>query len=110
MLSLRLYIAQRVTALLMIPLIVGHLVVIMYAARGGLSSADILARTRGSLAWASFYGLFVVTVSIHAAIGVRAVLAETTGVRGRVLAAATWVVGLLLFLAGARAVLAVTLP
>ena len=110
MLSLRLYMAQRVSALIMIPLILGHLAVIVYAARGGLSSSDILARTRGSVGWAAYYGLFVVTVSIHAAIGLRAVLAETAGLRGRGLTLSAWLVGLILLVAGARAVIALTWP
>ena len=54
--SLRLYIWQRLTAALMAPLVLVHVAVIFYARRKGLSAADILARTRGSLMWASFYG------------------------------------------------------
>ena len=54
--SLRLYVWQRLTAALMAPLVLVHVAVIFYARRKGLSAADILARTRGSLMWASFYG------------------------------------------------------
>ena len=41
-----------------------------------MTAADILARTRGSIVWASFYGVFVAAAAIHAAIGVRNVLTE----------------------------------
>ena len=47
---------QRVTAALMVPLILVHLAVIFYATRSGLTAADILARTRGSVVWALNYG------------------------------------------------------
>ena len=34
--------------------------------RGGLSAAEILERTRGSVGWAAFYALFVLAVAVHA--------------------------------------------
>ena len=71
MLTLRLYFAQRLTALIMAPLTLGHLAVMIYAVQGGLSVAEILARTQGSVAWFLFYGGFVVAVAVHAAIGLR---------------------------------------
>ena len=73
MLSLRLYMLQRITALLMAPLVLGHLAVMIYAVQGGLSAAEILGRTRGSLMWFMFYGTFVAAVAIHGAIGLRAI-------------------------------------
>lgn len=108
MLSLRLYMLQRITALLMAPLVLGHLAVMIFAIRGGLTAAEILGRTQGSAAWFLFYGLFVVAVSIHGAIGLRAVLHEWGGLRGKALDVAMWAVGLGLFAIGARAVWAVT--
>jgi len=76
-----LYLAQRISALIMAPLVLGHLAVMIYAVQGGLSAAEILSRTQGS----AFYGLFVVAVSVHAAIGLRAIASEWLGVRGIVL-------------------------
>lgn len=108
MLDLRLYMLQRITALLMAPLVIGHLAVMIYAIRGGLSTAEILGRTQGSAAWFAFYGLFVVAVSIHGAIGLRAIAHEWGGVRGLALEVFMWLVGLGLFAMGARAVWAVT--
>ena len=49
--NVRLYVWQRATAALLVPLVAVHLAVIFYATRQGLSAADILARTRGSIAW-----------------------------------------------------------
>ena len=71
MLDIRLYMLQRITALLMAPLVIGHLAVMIYAIQGGLSTAEILGRTQGSLIWFVFYGSFVVAVAIHGAIGLR---------------------------------------
>ena len=108
MLTLRLYMAQRITALLMAPLVVGHLAVMIYAIQGGLNTAEILGRTKGSLVWFLFYGTFVVAVSIHGAIGLRTIACEWGGLKGLMLEVFMWLAGLLLFALGARAVWAVT--
>ena len=108
MLNLHLYMAQRLTALIMAPLVIGHLAVMIYAVQDGLSVTEILARTQGSLAWFLFYGSFVVAVSIHAAIGMRVILFEWLGIKGAVLSAISWGLCLLLFGLGGRAVWAVT--
>lgn len=109
MLDIRLYMAQRLSAMVMIPLTLGHIAVMIYAIQGGLSSSEILGRTQGSVAWMLFYGLFVMAVSIHAAIGLRVIVHETLGLGGRVLDTFTWIVGVLLLGAGLNAVAAVTL-
>ncbi|MEP1442763.1 MAG: succinate dehydrogenase [Hyphomicrobiales bacterium] len=108
MLGVRLYMLQRLSALIMAPLVLGHIAVMIYAVQGGLSAGEILSRTQGSIAWALFYGTFVVAVSIHAAIGVRVVIHESFGLKGRVLDVLMVVIGLLLFLLGLNAVYAVT--
>lgn len=108
MLGLRLYMFQRITALLMAPLVLGHLAVMIYAIQGGLSAAEILGRTQGSVAWFLFYGTFVVAVSIHGAIGLRTIVHEWGGLRGTALEAFMWITGAGLFALGARAVWAVT--
>ena len=109
MLGIRLYMAQRLTALLMAPFVLGHLAVMIYAIQGGLSAAEILGRTQGSVAWFLFYGLFVVAVSIHGAIGLRVIAFEWGGIKGTLLELFMWVCGIGLFALGARAVWAVTL-
>lgn len=105
--NVRLYIWQRATAGVMVPLVAIHLVVIFLATRHGLSAADVLARTRGSVAWAALYGTFVAACAIHAAIGLRTVLAEWFRVRGRSLDVLAWLIGAALLVLGGRAVVAV---
>lgn len=108
--NVRLYILQRATATLMVPLIAVHLATMLYAIHGGLSASEILGRTRGSVGWALFYGSFVVAAAIHGAIGVRAVAAEWLGLKGRALDGLMWGAGLVLGLLGLRAVAAVVAP
>lgn len=109
MLDLRLYMLQRLSALVMAPLVIGHIAVMIVAIRGGLSAAEILGRTGGSIGWGLFYGAFVVAVSVHAAIGLRVVVFETFGLRGPALAAFTAAIFLALLALGLVAVAAVTL-
>ena len=107
--NVRLYILQRATAAIMVPLVLAHLVVIYYATSRGLSAAEILGRTRGSFGWGAFYAVFVLAAATHGAIGVRVVASEWTGLRGRRLDFLMWGVGLVLALLGLRAVMAVVL-
>jgi fumarate reductase subunit C len=105
--EVKLWVAQRVTAVVLALCVTVHLATIVYAVRGGLSAAEILDRTRGSLAWGAFYALFVLAAAVHGAIGLRTVASEWLGFRG---AAAEWIVtliGLALTLLGLRAVAAV---
>ena len=108
MLTLRLYFAQRLTAMIMAPLTFGHLAVMIYAVQDGLSVAEILARTQGSVAWFLFYGSFVLAVAVHAAIGLRVVIFEWLGIRGVALSVFSWAVLVILLVLGGRAVWAVT--
>ena len=76
---------------------------------GGLDAAEILARTRGSFWWAANYGLFVIAVAVHAAIGMRHLLREWCALRGTALAVISCGIFALLLLSGLRAVGAVVL-
>jgi fumarate reductase subunit C len=105
-----LWLAQRATALVLAFCVVVHLATIIYAVRGGLGAAEILGRTRGSVAWAAFYGAFVIAAAIHGAIGLRAVAAEWLRWRGTAAELAVAGIGLLLLVAGLRAVAAVVIP
>ena len=75
--------AQRASAAVLAVCVTVHLFTIVYAVRGGLSVPEILERTRGSVAWFAFYSLFVLAVTVHVPIGLRAVLAEWLRWRGR---------------------------
>jgi fumarate reductase subunit C len=102
-----LFVAQRLTALVLALVVTVHLATILYAVRGGLTAADILARTHGNLAFLLFYGLFVVAVAIHAPIGLRNVLREWMRWRGITLDLALALFACLLLALGMRAVFAV---
>lgn len=110
MFDLRLYMLQRLSALVMAPLVLGHIAVMVYAIQGGLSTAEILGRTQGSLLWFLFYGVFVVAVSVHAAIGLRVIAHEWLRLRGLGLAVLTWGICAVLLALGLSAVVAVTVP
>ncbi len=104
MLELRLYAAQRISAAIMAPLVMLHLGVMIYAIQGGLDAAEILSRTRGSLFWGATYGLFVLAVAVHAAIGLRNILCEWLRWNRLAAAAAGWITWGGLLFAGLRAV------
>jgi fumarate reductase subunit C len=102
-----LWIAQRASAAVLAVCVAVHLATIIYAVQGGLTAAEILGRTRGNHAWLAFYSVFVIAVSVHAPIGLRAIFLEWLRWRG-----ASRDVVLALFAAalawmGMRAVLAV---
>ena len=103
----RLWIAQRASAAVLALCVLVHLAVIVYAVRGGLTGAEILARTRGNAAWFAFYSVFVLAVTVHAPIGLRAVLGEWLAWRGRSRDAVLLLFAMLLAWMGMRAVLAV---
>ena len=102
-----LWIAQRASAAVLALCVLVHLAVIVYAVRGGLSGAEILARTRGNAAWFAFYALFVLAVTVHAPIGLRAVLGEWLAWRGRSRDVALVAFAMLLAWMGMSAVLGV---
>jgi fumarate reductase subunit C len=108
--NLTLYLWQRGTAALMAPMVLVHLAVIFYATRHGLTAADILGRVRGSFLWGGFYTLFVLAAAVHAAIGLRNILAEWSPLAERPAGLAAAAFGLLLFGLGLRAVAALVLP
>ena len=102
-----LWVAQRVTAAILAVCVVVHLATIIYAVQGGLTAAEILGRTRGNLAWAGFYVIFVVAAAVHGAIGLRTVAAEWLRFRGAAAEVTMTLVGFVLAVLGLRAVVAV---
>lgn len=103
----RLFALQRITAMLLGPMVLIHLAVILYAVRGGLTAQEILARTSASALWPLFYLVFVVGVAIHAPIGLRNVLREWTALPARAIDVSMIIFAGLLALLGLRAVYAV---
>jgi fumarate reductase subunit C len=106
MVEIRLYLAQRISAAIMAPLVLLHLGLMIYAIQGGLDASEILARTRGSLFWGSSYAVFVLAVSVHAAIGLRNIMREWLQLRGVALSSLSWLCFVGLLGAGSRAIMA----
>jgi fumarate reductase subunit C len=102
-----LWIAQRATAAVLAVCVVVHLATIIYAVQGGLSAGEILGRTRGNVGWLVFYSIFVLAVSVHAPIGLRAIFLEWLRWRGASRDVALALFAGLLAWMGMRAVLAV---
>jgi fumarate reductase subunit C len=102
-----LWVGQRASAAVLGLAVLVHLATMSYAVRGGLSAAEILARTRGNIGWLLFYGVFVLAVAIHVPIGLRSIGREWCGWRGAGLDAAAAAVALGLLALGWRAVWAV---
>jgi fumarate reductase subunit C len=99
--------AQRISAMVLALCVIVHLLTMIYAVRSGLSAAEILGRTQGSVAWFAFYAVFVTAVAVHAPIGLRTIIGEMSGWRGRGLDLLAAITGLGLAAWGLRAVFAV---
>ena len=108
MLEARLYVLQRLTAVIMAPMVIGHLATILYATRAELTAESILARVQSSPWLVVFYTAFVVMVAIHAPLGLRKILIEW----GRIRMPVANTISLILFLTflamGLRGVWALT--
>lgn len=103
----RLWYLQRISAMALALFVAVHLVTIVYAVRGGLSGAEILARTQGNWIVAAFYGAFVIACAVHVPIGLARIAEEWLGWSGRRSNAAAALVALALAALGLRAVWAV---
>lgn len=105
--ELWLYVAQRLSAMVLAPLVIVHIGTMIYAIRDGLTAAEILSRTNGSILWACFYGLFVIAAAVHGSIGLRSILREMTAWRSKSLDVAAGAFCLMILVLGFRAVEAV---
>ena len=77
------FVLQRASAAVLAFCVLVHLATIIYAMRHGLTAQAIVARMHASLVWPAFYALFVVACAIHAPLGLRAIVDEWLGLRGR---------------------------
>ena len=100
----KLWYAQRISAMVLALCVLVHLFTILYALRGGLSAAEILARTRGNTAFALFYVIFVLSVVVHAPLGLVRIAEEWLQWRGRSLQVTVALIAALLAIIGLRAV------
>jgi fumarate reductase subunit C len=104
-----LFLLQRASAAVLALAVAVHLATVVYAVSGGLTAGEILERTEGNAAYLAFYVVFVLAVAVHAPIGLRNVLREWLGLRGRGYDGALAVFALALFALGVRAVIALYL-
>jgi fumarate reductase subunit C len=72
------WIAQRASAAVLALVVIIHLATVVYAVRGDLTAAEIITRVQGNVAWLCFYVIFVLAAAIHAPIGLRTILLEST--------------------------------
>jgi fumarate reductase subunit C len=100
----RLWYWQRMSAMVLALCVLLHLAIMIYAVRGGLSAAEILGRTRGSVGFALFYSTFVLACAIHVPIGLARIAEEWLGWRGSKVWSAAGLFGLVLLLMGLRTV------
>ncbi len=56
--------------------VVLHLAGMVWAVRGGLTAAEILARTQGNALFAVFYAVFVLACAVHVPIGLVSIARE----------------------------------
>ena len=98
---------QRISAMVLALCVLVHLAVMIYAVRGGLSGAEILARTRGSLAFGAFYELFVIACAVHVPPGLNNIAVEWLRWRPAVALLVARLFGLVILVAGLRTVWAV---
>src|SRR5258705_51054 len=98
---------QRLSAMVLAVCVVIHLAMIVYASRGGLTAAQILARTRGNAPFAAFYSVFVVACAVHVPIGLQAIAIEWLCWREWNASIAAVIIALALLGMGLRAVYAV---
>jgi fumarate reductase subunit C len=103
------YALQRLSATLLAPLVLIHIIGMIIAIQGGISAEEILGRTRGSWLWGGFYGLFVIAAAIHISVGLGNILAEWTSMSRGLIAGLAHGYAMLALILGLRAVYAVVL-
>ena len=107
--EVKLWYWQRMSGAVLALFVVVHLVTLTVAMRGGLTAAEVLARTRGSWLAAAFYAAFVIACAVHAPLGLARIADEWLGWRSRKSNVAAALFAGLLVLAGLRAVYAVVM-
>jgi len=99
-----LWLAQRTSAVVLAVCIAVHLTTMIIAMQGGLSTAEIAGRISGNPMWLVFYGIFLTAVAIHAPIGMRTVLLESTQLSAKRVGLLTMLLGLFVFVLGVRTI------
>ena len=98
---------QRISAMVLALCVLVHLITMILAVRGGLTAAEILGRTQGSLAFAGFYTVFVVACAVHVPIGLATIAREWWKLGERAAQVLSRAAAVLMLVLGLRAVWAV---
>lgn len=101
------YALQRLSAAVLAPLVLIHIIGMIIAIQGGLTAEEILGRTQGSWLWGGFYGVFVIAAGIHISVGLTNILSEWTKMSRGVIAGLAHGYATLAIVLGLRAVYAV---
>jgi fumarate reductase subunit C len=107
--QVRLWYWGRISSMVLAFCVLVHLAVIIYAVRGGLSGAEVLARTHGSWAFGLFYAVFVLACAVHAPLGLARIVREELGWSDRTVNLLASAFALLLLVLGLRSVYGVVL-
>ncbi|MDQ7978612.1 succinate dehydrogenase [Paraburkholderia sp. SARCC-3016] len=99
---------QRISAMVLAVCVTVHLITMIAVVHGGLSAGAILARLHGNVVWGLFYAVFVLAAAAHVPVGLRRIAEEWLRWRGPGVFAVSVLVGLMLAIAGLRAVFALT--
>ncbi|CAB3755730.1 succinate dehydrogenase [Paraburkholderia humisilvae] len=97
---------QRISAMVLALCVTVHLMTMIVVVHGGLSAGAILARLHGNGVWGLFYAVFVLAAAAHVPVGLRRIAEEWLGWRGASVFAVSALIGLMLAVAGLRAVYA----
>jgi fumarate reductase subunit C len=100
---------QRISAMVLAISVLVHIAIIIYAVRGGLTGAEILARTRGSWSFGIFYGVFVVACAAHVPIGLANIAEEWLNWDERKKVLLSAIAGILILVMGLCSVYGVTM-
>jgi fumarate reductase subunit C len=107
--QVRLWYWGRISSMVLAFCVLVHLAVIIYAVRGGLSGAEVLARTHGSWAFGLFYAVFVLACAVHVPLGLARIVREELGWPERNVNLLATAFALLLLVLGLRSVYGVVL-
>jgi fumarate reductase subunit C len=95
---------SRISAMVLGVCVVVHLATIIHAVQGGLTAGEILARTRGNIGFAAFYGAFVLACAVHVPVGLEAIACEWLRLPASAARGLAWAVAALIVVMGLRAV------
>jgi fumarate reductase subunit C len=107
--QVRLWYWGRISSMVLAFCVLVHLAVIIYAVRGGLSGAEVLARTHGSWTFGLFYAVFVLACAVHVPLGLARIVREELGWPERNVNLLATLFALLLLVLGLRSVYGVVL-